>query len=130
MYKIIFFNSLNCSKSNKGWKSRKSWKCQVYIFYLNESGNRSIMPKKKEYNINLKPDDILFFYTDGITEAMNENKELFGEKRLKFFLDRLTEINSASKMLTAIDENVKKYVGSAPQSDDMTMLGLIYKKAG
>ncbi|MBR4570694.1 MAG: SpoIIE family protein phosphatase [Candidatus Riflebacteria bacterium] len=88
------------------------------------------MPKKKEYNINLKPDDILFFYTDGITEAMNENKELFGEKRLKFFLDRLTEINSASKMLTAIDENVKKYVGSAPQSDDMTMLGLIYKKAG
>ena len=30
-------------------------------------------------------------------------------------------------MLTAIDENVKKYVGSAPQSDDMTMLGLIYK---
>ena len=87
--------------------------------------NQSV--KFLEYNITLNTDDILFLYTDGITEAMNENKELFGEKRLKFFLDRLTEINSASKMLTAIDENIKKHVGNAQQSDDKTMLGLIYK---
>ena len=70
---------------------------------------------------------MLFFYTDGITEAMNENKELFGEKRLKFFLDIFPEKKSATKMLSTIDENVKKFVGNAQQSDDMTMLGLIYK---
>ena len=58
---------------------------------------------------------------------MNENEELFGEKRLKFFLDILPEKNSASKILAAVDENIKKHVGNAQQSDDKTMLGLIYK---
>lgn len=69
----------------------------------------------------------MFFYTDCITEAMNENKELFSEKRLKFFLDRLHEIKSAKIMLASVEDNVKNFVGNAPQSDDMTMLGLIYK---
>ena len=83
--------------------------------------------KFQEYNITLKTDDILFLYTDGITEAMNENEELFGEKRLKFFLDIHPDKKTASQMLVTVTENIKKFVGNAQQSDDMTMLGLIYK---
>ena len=87
--------------------------------------NQSV--KFQEYNISLKTDDILFLYTDGVTEAMNENDELFSEKRLKFILDISPEKKSASKMLAAVGVKVKKHVGNAQQSDDMTMLGLIYR---
>ena len=83
--------------------------------------------KFQEYNISLKTDDSLFLYTDGITEAMNENNELFSEKRLKFVLDISPEKKSASKILSTVNENVKKHIGNAQQSDDMTIMGLIYR---
>ena len=102
-----------------------------FSFIKNENKNLVIGfgtdSKYDEYNISLNSGDALFFYTDGITEAINENKELFGEKRLKFFLDRLHEINSAKIMLASVEDNIKKFVGNAPQSDDMTMLGLVYR---
>ncbi|MCR4946574.1 MAG: PP2C family protein-serine/threonine phosphatase [Lachnospiraceae bacterium] len=82
--------------------------------------------KFNQTEFHLDPGDMLFVYTDGATEATNANGELFGEKRLLEALNRNRDANP--KMLL---ENVKKeiddFVGEAPQFDDLTMLGFIYK---
>jgi sigma-B regulation protein RsbU (phosphoserine phosphatase) len=79
----------------------------------------------KENIIQLAPGDELFFYTDGVTEADNVRRELFGNDRLKATLDR-------SKATTVIDriadvmKAVKGFAGEAAQADDITILGLRY----
>lgn len=75
--------------------------------------------------INLAKGDALFLYTDGVTEAMNEKKELYGEKRLAELL--ATAPMDAKQMLETALSSVKAHAGSALQSDDITMLGLVYK---
>ncbi|MBP5469956.1 MAG: serine/threonine-protein phosphatase, partial [Candidatus Riflebacteria bacterium] len=84
--------------------------------------------KYQEYRLTLSPGDKLFFYTDGITEAMNSQRELYNESRLKSALDSVSDECSANEMLSTIYSDVKKHVGDAEQSDDMTMLGLVYKQ--
>jgi sigma-B regulation protein RsbU (phosphoserine phosphatase) len=79
----------------------------------------------KESLIQLTPGDELFFYTDGVTEADNARRELFGNDRLKATLDQ-------SKATTVIDriadvmKAVKAFAGEASQADDITILGLRY----
>ena len=76
--------------------------------------------------LRLDVGDKIFQYTDGVTEATNANNELFG-------MDRLTDIlgeNSAlppAELLPKIKEYIDKFVGEAPQFDDITMLCLEYK---
>lgn len=67
----------------------------------------------------------LFLYTDGIPEAMDENRQFFGEERLKQLLDHL-EFNSLKKILTEIKRDIDCFVGNEPQFDDITMLMLRY----
>lgn len=70
---------------------------------------------------DLLPGDELLLYTDGVTEAMNEQKELFGEERLRNLVDE--GIGLTSKELTEkILNGVREFVGEAPQFDDITML--------
>ena len=84
--------------------------------------------KYQEHRLNINSGDMLFFYTDGVTEAMNEQRELFKEERLKTTLDSIADNNTAKEMLSTVYESVKQHVGEAEQSDDMTMLGLVYRK--
>lgn len=77
--------------------------------------------------LQLEPGDKIFQYTDGVTEATNADNELYG-------MDRLTEIlgeNSAlapTELLPVIKNDIDKFVGNAPQFDDITMLCLEYKE--
>lgn len=84
--------------------------------------------KYQEYSLTLNSGDMLFFYTDGITEAMSNQRELFNEERLKTALDEISDDCNARKMLSTVYEAVEKHVCDAEQSDDMTMLGLVYNK--
>lgn len=60
-------------------------------------------------------------FTDGVTEAMNGAKELYGEERLMRFMAR--HRNAKPKdMLTRIFSDLVRYRGDEPQSDDITML--------
>ena len=65
----------------------------------------------------------LLLYTDGVTEAMNPQQELFGEERL---IQLLTETRSrtAEKCISLIQEALRKHADGAEQSDDITMLTL------
>jgi len=71
--------------------------------------------------IQLKKEDCLVLYTDGITEAMNAKKELYTEKR---FLESLTNANSRTlaEFSERILQDVQNFVDGAPSADDITFL--------
>ena len=74
--------------------------------------------------LQLHSGDALFLYTDGVTEAANEERRFFGNERL---LKALTVSgDSASEGIEGIYGAVKAFAGNAAQSDDITMLELIY----
>ncbi|HRS82509.1 MAG TPA: SpoIIE family protein phosphatase [Smithellaceae bacterium] len=77
----------------------------------------------------LEAGDTIFLYTDGVTEAMNGRKELFGEKRLKAVLTRLQD-QEPEAICRGVLEEIAHFVGQSEPSDDITMLALRLKKAG
>lgn len=72
--------------------------------------------------LTLSPGDILLLYTDGITEAMNGDRELYGEQRLEACLKTVGSDDSAKVITDKILADVARHAGDAPQSDDITML--------
>ena len=85
------------------------------------AGMEGIKYRKNE--LQLIPGDKLYLYTDGVTEATDNNTELYGEQRLLDFVNshKFTEPESICKL---IKEDVDKFVGTAPQFDDITMLAM------
>ena len=65
--------------------------------------------------------DFLLLYTDGVTEAMNENLELFGEERLRDLLSAMAD-REPKKMVDAVNAEIEDFAGGAPQADDITLL--------
>ncbi len=74
----------------------------------------------------LEKGDTLFLYTDGVTEAMDLNDELYGEERMVRELDRLREA-PIKELIEGIMQSIREYSYGAPQTDDITMMRLIYK---
>jgi len=77
------------------------------------------------YETQLNPGDMIFTYTDGITEAMNSEGELFGETKLIDSLNTIDETDTRT-ISEKIKSNVKTFTGGITQSDDITMLVLRY----
>lgn len=71
----------------------------------------------------LQSGDILFFYTDGLNEAMNEKDEEFGLEKVKDIILQNAE-KSSKKIIEIITEQVDKFRGDALQNDDITLLCL------
>lgn len=70
----------------------------------------------------LEPGEILFGYTDGVTEARAATDELFNEKRLLGLLNTATP--TADALLVKIAAAVQRHTGNAEQFDDITMLAV------
>jgi sigma-B regulation protein RsbU (phosphoserine phosphatase) len=79
-----------------------------------------------EKELKLKPGDALFLYTDGITEAMNGAKELFGNNRLMESCRSIAGCRP-DEMVRAISDSVDGFTSGALQSDDITLLAILYK---
>ena len=76
-----------------------------------------------EQNINFQPGDTFLFYTDGISEAMNEQLDEFGEQRLVETVAQLKD-GTASHIREGIIQAVDRFVQDAPQHDDITLVTL------
>jgi len=74
----------------------------------------------------LKPNDMIFLYTDGVTEAMNPQNQLFTETRLKQCLSSL-KTKGIKDIISGTQKEIHSFVQDAPQSDDITILSLKYK---
>ena len=69
--------------------------------------------------------DSIFLYTDGVNEAMNEADEEYSYERLEDYLKE-NSTGSITDMVNKNLESVKEFAGTAPQSDDITVLALRY----
>lgn len=81
--------------------------------------------KIDEYQWELKNGDRIFVYTDGVTEAEDHDRQLFGKKRLIEALNEVTD-RSQEETLSHVKDCVSRFVGDVPGSDDLTMLGFTY----
>ncbi len=71
--------------------------------------------------------DKIFQYTDGITEAINSNNELFGMERLEMSLNKVKDLDAKS-IIDSVKADIDAFAGDVPQFDDITMLCLSFKK--
>ena len=82
--------------------------------------------KYRQYELQLNPGDKLFLYTDGVPEATDADKNLFGTDRMIEALNRSKD-GSPEEVLQGVRCAVDDFVKEAEQFDDLTMLCLEYK---
>jgi len=80
----------------------------------------------EQREISLNPGDCLVLYTDGVTEAFNFQDQMYGEKRLKQVLGKSIG-RSARGVLSLLRADLEDFRGSAPLSDDTTILAICRK---
>ena len=87
----------------------------------------------KEQTLQLEKGDVLYLYTDGVTEATDADEKLYGEKRLLDLLSFGDDYPSpsdgngvAGAVCKMVSYDVQQFVNGAEQSDDITMLCIKY----
>ena len=78
----------------------------------------------EQQTLQMTKGDILYMYTDGVTEAENVEKELYSNERLEEFLNSTDKNLPLDKLLAQVRQSIKNHAGEAQQSDDITMLAL------
>lgn len=75
----------------------------------------------QEYEVTLNPGDLLLLYSDGVTDARNEQDEAYGLERLKSSLSEAQMIGEGN-ILEYLSHNLNDWRGAAPAFDDITMV--------
>jgi len=80
----------------------------------------------EEQTLSIGAGDVLLFFTDGITEAMNAEDDCFGEQRLSRLVEEHAHL-PCEELRERMLRDVEAFVGGAPQHDDMTMILLKFE---
>jgi len=83
----------------------------------------------QEISMHIEPGVNLFLYTDGVTEAENKHKELYGEDRLLDCLKKIGRDASSEEIITGVVDDVRLYAENTDQSDDITLLCFKFRSA-
>ena len=83
--------------------------------------------KYTKHEVVLNPGDKIFLYTDGVTEATSDNDELYGEKRLKDYLNSHID-QDVETTVKGVKKDIDNFIGKAEQFDDITMLEFLFKE--
>ena len=78
----------------------------------------------EQQEMKLESGDILYLYTDGVTEAMDINNNQYGEERLSNCLNKVDKNADLPTILKFVKDDLSDHVGEADQSDDITMLAI------
>ena len=73
--------------------------------------------------LTLETGDVLLSYSDGLTEAENDNGEMFGEQRLLSSMRAAAELG-AQALLTRLNQDLDEFTGGRSQSDDITIMAI------
>lgn len=109
-------------------------KNQEFVYMDSKTYKRSIMLgmragiRYKDNSIILGRGDVLYLYTDGVTEANNEDKELYGESRLQALLEDCWN-QSVENIVKTVRLDIDNFAGNAEQFDDITMIVLKMQSA-
>lgn len=79
-----------------------------------------------EHFYTLRPQAVLLAYTDGITDAENENAEFYGKVRLQADLQTLGPL-PPEELIQTVFIHLRQYMGQQKPSDDQTLLSVLYK---
>lgn len=82
----------------------------------------------KAQSLRLAPNDRLFLYSDGVTEAFSSSRAMFGEERLERLLEEKASLPLEGWMGSVL-EAVDHFAEGAEQSDDITCLALVFRPA-
>lgn len=77
-------------------------------------------------SIQLQKGDSIYLYTDGVTDTINIQEEMYGEDKLEVVLNTYKE-ESPEEILHAVKKELENFAGEAEQFDDVTMLCMKYK---
>lgn len=80
----------------------------------------------QESTMQLRPGDSLFLFTDGVTEAFDPDEAEYGDTQLAAALASAGVSPNPDHAIATVVQDVKRFVRGAPQSDDITCLGLKY----
>jgi sigma-B regulation protein RsbU (phosphoserine phosphatase) len=75
----------------------------------------------------MKPGDRLLLYTDGVNEANDPEDRFFGNDGLMKSIKTHADAGDLVSFLAGVREDIRTFAGTAPQSDDITMLAVRYK---
>lgn len=75
----------------------------------------------EETKVQLKEDDVVILYTDGVVEALNSEGEMYGFDRLMASIEEGSNLDE-NTLLEKLMEDVSRFVGSAEQHDDLTIV--------
>src|SRR5574341_493509 len=123
VYGVLDIKSKIFTFSNAGHNPPILYRPNGTIEYLTEGGIALGMFRNstcEERSIPLHKGEIIVFYTDGITEAMNKNREEFGVKRLEEII-RTNYSLPARALQDKIIDRINQFT-SGQQSDDLTMM--------
>jgi sigma-B regulation protein RsbU (phosphoserine phosphatase) len=81
---------------------------------------KTMIPYLSE-NLQLEKDDVIILFTDGVSEAMNQNGEEFSDERLEKLSLSLAP-KSASEISNVILNDVNRFAYGTMQSDDITLM--------
>ena len=108
-------------------------------FYRNADGYRKVEVKRnmvlgglenikfEAETLQMASGDRLFLYTDGVNEAQNNNGEFYGDERLENILNQ--DLQSPFDALNQVKNDVAEFTQGAEQSDDLTMLEILFCQA-
>ena len=87
-----------------------------------------VSPKARyeQKELQMTKGDVLFMYTDGVTEAENVERELYSNERLEEFLNSTEKDLPLEEILAEVRKSIKLHANGAQQSDDITMLAIRY----
>ena len=98
--------------------------------YVEQKNNFVIAGMKgveyKEETIQLNEDDVIYLYTDGVTEAEDKDHNLFGEGRLLNCFQ--TDDNDPNKLIEGVRKSINEFIDGNSQFDDITMLCFKWEK--
>ncbi len=127
----LFYGSLDknnhqLSYCNAGHEPPVLLRLDGSIAHLDKGGLALAMLEEfpfDEDTVSILPGDTLVICSDGITEAMNLLQEQFGTQRLEHIV-KDSHALTAAEIINAIVKAVKLHSGSAPQTDDMTLIAI------
>jgi phosphoserine phosphatase RsbU/P len=108
---------------NGGSSERKTWMLKSPGMGMGLNQGVAFDRSLKVETIQLERGDKLFFYSDGITEAMNEKRDEYGEDRLMAMAERTDGLN-AEKSRDAVMADVAEFLGTVHPQDDQTLVVL------
>lgn len=79
-----------------------------------------LMSPYQECHFEMQPGDLMALFSDGVTEAQDENENEYGEARVADFFRPIAQ-ESAAQIVEKVFDEIDRFAGSAPQYDDITL---------